>query len=54
VPLVQWLLDHGADLEKTNNNRQSAWVIAAMSDQREVVEIFKAYRAAHPSLPRPQ
>jgi uncharacterized protein len=51
VPIVQQLLDRGADLERTNKDRQSAWLIAAMGDQREVVEIFKAYREAHPSPP---
>jgi ankyrin repeat protein len=53
VPIVQRLLDKGADLEKTNKDRQSAWLMAAMGNQMEVVEIFKAYRAAHPS-PEPR
>ena len=35
VPVVQLLLDRGADLEKTNKDRQSAWLIAAMGQQRE-------------------
>ncbi len=51
APLVQLLLDRGADLERTNKDKQSAWLIAAMSGQREVVDIFKAYREAHPSPP---
>ena len=49
APIVQRLLDKGADLEKTNKDRQSAWLMAAMGNQMEIVDIFKAYRAAHPS-----
>lgn len=52
VELVQMLLDHGADLEKTSKGRQSAWLLAAMGNQLEVVEIFKKYRAAHPTNPQ--
>jgi ankyrin repeat protein len=48
VPIVQRLLDKGANLEQTNKDRQSAWIMAAMGNQMEVVDIFKAYRAAHP------
>ena len=51
VPVVQLLLDRGADLERTNKDKQSAWLMAAMSGQREVVDIFKAYRERHPSPP---
>jgi ankyrin repeat protein len=53
VPIVQRLLDKGADLERTNKDRQSAWLMAAMSNQMEVVDLFKVYRAAHPS-PEPR
>src|SRR5262245_53681813 len=52
VSVVQRLLDKGADLERTNKDRQSAWLFAAMGNQLEVVDIFKAYRAAHPTEPR--
>src|SRR5262249_55545029 len=48
VSIVQRLLDKGADLERTNKDHQSAWLMAAMGNQLEVVDIFKAYRAAHP------
>jgi ankyrin repeat protein len=44
VPIVQTLLDHGADLERTNKNQQNAWLIAAMRNQRDVVEIYRAVR----------
>jgi ankyrin repeat protein len=47
--IVQRLLDKGADLERTNKDRQSAWLIAAMGNQMEVVDIFKKYRELHPS-----
>ena len=47
--IVQRLLDKGADLERTNKDRQSAWLIAAMGNQMEIVDIFKAYRETHPS-----
>jgi len=40
------LLDHGANLEAANQNKETAWLLAAMGNQLEVVEIFKAYRAA--------
>jgi ankyrin repeat protein len=42
---VKLLLDHGADLEAANNDKQTAWLIAAMRDQREVIELFKETRA---------
>ena len=29
-----------------NQNKETAWLLAAMGNQLEVVEIFKAYRAA--------
>src|SRR5262245_33294409 len=47
--IVQRLLDKGADLDRTNKDRQSAWLMAAMGNQIEVVDIFKAYRTTHPS-----
>ena len=40
------LLDHGANLEATNQNKETAWLLAAMANQLEIVEIFKAHRAA--------
>jgi ankyrin repeat protein len=52
VSVAQRLLDKGADLERTNKDRQSAWLFAAMGNQLEIVDIFKAYRAAHPTEPR--
>jgi ankyrin repeat protein len=44
VPIVQTLLAHGADLERTNKNKENAWLIAAMRNQREVIELFRAAR----------
>jgi ankyrin repeat protein len=44
VPIVQTLLAHGADLELANKNQQNAWLIAAMRNQRDVVEIFRTVR----------
>lgn len=49
VELASLLLDRGADLEKVNAERRSAWLIAALSDQRDVVEVFKKFRDAHPT-----
>jgi ankyrin repeat protein len=47
VELASLLLDKGADLEKVNAERQSAWAIAALSNQRDVIEVFRKYRDAH-------
>lgn len=44
VPIVQTLLDHGADLEVTNKQQQNAWLIAAMRNQRDVIELYRAVR----------
>jgi ankyrin repeat protein len=44
VPIVQTLLAHGADLERTNKDKQNAWLMAAMRNQREVIELFRAAR----------
>ncbi|MQA31041.1 MAG: ankyrin repeat domain-containing protein [Luteitalea sp.] len=44
VPIVQTLLAHGADLERSNNEQQNAWLIAAMRNQREVIEVYRAVR----------
>jgi ankyrin repeat protein len=44
VPIVQTLLAHGADLERTNKDKQNAWLMAAMRNQREVIELFRAVR----------
>ena len=30
---------------RANNDKQTAWLIAAMRDQREVIELFKETRA---------
>jgi ankyrin repeat protein len=46
VPAVKLLLDKGADLEASNKGKETAWLMAAMNNQREVVELFKAHRAA--------
>jgi ankyrin repeat protein len=45
VPMVEMLLARGADMERTNKNQQTAWLMAALGDQREVVEILRAHRA---------
>jgi len=44
VPIVQTLLAHGADLERTNKDKQNAWLVAAMRNQREVIDIYRAIR----------
>ena len=41
VPIVQLLLDKGADPELRNNAGQNAWLLAAMSQQKDVIEIFR-------------
>lgn len=46
VPIVQTLLAHGADVERTNKDQQNAWLIAAMRNQREVIELYRAAREA--------
>jgi ankyrin repeat protein len=48
VEVVQLLLDRGANLEAANKNKQTAWLIAAMRDQREVIEIFRRVRERRP------
>jgi serine/threonine-protein phosphatase 6 regulatory ankyrin repeat subunit B len=52
VPMVKLLLDRGADLEAANKSKETAWLMAAMNNQREVVELFKAHRAAKGRTPR--
>lgn len=42
--IVAMLLAKGADMELTNKGNQSAWLLAAMNEQREVVEILRAQR----------
>ena len=42
--MIALLLEHGAHLEAANKDKQTAWLMAAMGNQLEVVEIFKAYR----------
>ncbi len=49
--LVQLLLDRGADLDRMNTRNQTAWGIAAMANQREVVEILRVYREKHATVP---
>ena len=44
VPIVQLLLAKGADPELRNNAGQNAWLLAAMSQQQEVIEIFRKIR----------
>ena len=44
VPIVQLLLGKGADLEARNKAGQNAWLMAAMSQQVDVIEIFKKQR----------
>ncbi len=51
--VAQLLLDRGANLDQPSKKNQTAWLMAAMGDQRDVVEIFKAYREKHPS-PQPK
>ena len=46
VPLVQLLLERGADMELRNKNQQSAWTLAAINNDREVVDLLRAKRAA--------
>ena len=40
------LLARGANMEATNKQNQSAWLRAAMGDQRDVIEVLRAHREA--------
>jgi hypothetical protein len=44
IPIIKTLLDHGANLEAMNKNRENAWLLAAGHNQRDVIEVFKEYR----------
>jgi ankyrin repeat protein len=44
IPIIKTLLDHGANLDAMNKNRENAWLLAAGHNQRDVIEVFKEYR----------
>ena len=51
TPIVELLLEKGADLDARTADGQTAWLLAAMNNQLEVVEVFKRVRAVHPHQP---
>jgi ankyrin repeat protein len=44
VPIVQALLDSGADMEVKNKQGQTAWTLAAVGQHADVAEIFRKKR----------
>jgi ankyrin repeat protein len=44
LPVVEALLEKGADLEIKNKEGQTAWLLAAMGGHTEIVELFRKTR----------
>jgi ankyrin repeat protein len=44
TPMVQLLIDRGADIEVRDKAGQNAWLRAAMSGHQEVIEILRKIR----------
>ena len=44
VPIGEMLIAKGADMELRNKNQQNAWLLAAMNNHLEFVELLRATR----------
>jgi uncharacterized protein len=51
MPVVQVLVDKGADLEVRNKEGQTAWLLAAMGGHTDIVELFRKVRGT-PTPPK--